>query len=250
MGYCFRVGSKMTVAASDLEDIPGFLKRPQPLIFSYTMLHTYENICPHQAYRRYVKRDIPYASTPAMDYGNRVHEAFELRIGTGKPLPIDFQIWEPFAVPFDGLKAKTELKVAIDRKGYPADYWGKGNANPFIRGKIDTVASKEVSAYIVDWKTGNSKYEDPYELEIGAMMFRAKYPEIVNIKGAYAWLKENRLSKVYDLSDVKGTWDKTHAIVKKIEDDRATGQFEKRKSGLCGWCPCDDCEHHYVVVKK
>jgi len=238
----------MQAAVDDLE-IPGFLKRPQPLIFSYTMLHTYENICPHQCYRRYIKRDIPYVATDAMDYGNKVHAAFEQRIGSGKPLPVDFAQWEPFAVPFDGLKAKTELKVAIDRKGYPADYWGKGNQNPFLRGKIDVVVSKEESAFIQDFKTGGSKYESPFELEVGAMMFRAKYPEITSIKGAYCYVKENRLSQIYDLSNVRATWDKVNSIVTKIEQDRATGEFEKRKSGLCGYCPCTDCENWYEAKK-
>ncbi len=56
--------------------IPAFLDR-RPLVYSYTFLHTYKNVCPHQAYRRYILKDQPYVETAAMKWGNEVHAAFE-----------------------------------------------------------------------------------------------------------------------------------------------------------------------------
>lgn len=227
--------------------IPAALDR-RPLIHTYTNLHTYADICPHQYYRRYITKDFPFVGSPQSEWGNKVHEAFELRIGGGKQLPLEMQQWEQFAKPFEGRDAKCEMKVAITAKAQPCDYWD--NKTVWLRGKLDTTLLNGQAAFIADWKTGNSKYEDPYELAIGAMMLKVRYPDLKLVKGAYVWLKENRQGQVYDLSDFKATWVRTNNIVKSIEDDRAKRVFEKRRSGLCGFCPVEDCENHYVAEKK
>lgn len=233
------------MTSPDPGPIPAFLERPQPIVHTYTMLNTYANVCPHQAYRRYIKKDVPYAATPAMEWGNKVHEAFELRVGAGKSLPTDMQQWDRFARPFDGLGAKTEIKLAIDARAQPCKYFD--NQTAWLRGKVDTAAIQHTGAFMADWKTGSSRYEDPYELEIGALLLVTKYPQVKTVRGAYVWLKEDRMGEVYDLSDVTRTWNKTQSLAGRIQDDRSRGVFEKRKSGLCGWCPVEDCEHHFVA---
>src|ERR1700674_5004538 len=106
-----------------MNDIPEFLKvqnRAKPfaphLVGTFTIINTYRN-CPEQMRRRYITKDLgAFVETPEMKWGNEVHEAFELRIGTGKPLPTTMQQWEQFAVPFDRPKGmvKVEQKLAID----------------------------------------------------------------------------------------------------------------------------------------
>lgn len=221
--------------------IPGFLDRA-PIVGTFTMLNCYANICPHQAYRRFVKKEFPFVSTPEMEWGNKVHTAFEYRVGGGKPLPVDMAQWEPFAAPFDGKGARTEMKVALSPQGQVVDYFEKVNIR--YRCKIDTSLINGERALLADWKTGGSKYENVFELEMQAMHLHAKFPQLKEIKGAYVWLKENRMGKPYDLSDTAGTWRKCETIVGQIEADRRMGAFEKRKGPLCNWCPCVDCEHN------
>ena len=103
---------------------------------------------------------------------------------------------------------------------------------------------------MADWKTGKSNYEDPFELETGAVLVQAKHPAVTQIKGNYVWLKENRAGRMYDLSDTNATFARMKHLMDEIERDRARGWFEKRKSGLCGFCPCSDCEHHFVARPK
>lgn len=226
--------------------IPAFLDRrapkaTKPLIYTYTILNAYKNVCPHQMFRRYIKKDQKYVETPEMRWGNEVHSAFEHRLTANKPLPDNMRQWEGFAAPFAGRDPICEQKLGITAKGKPADYWGD---DCWFRGKADTTVIFGESAVLFDWKTGGSKYEDPFELATGALMLKVHHPELTRVTGCYAWLKENRLGQKYDLSDFKKTWGIMNAIIEQIEQDRARGEFNKKQSGLCGWCSVTDCEHH------
>ena len=232
------VGSRITM--NDPGPIPPFLDRTR-LIHSYSGLSCYENVCPHQYYHTYILKTVPYVETPERKRGNDAHAALDKRISAGVPLPPDMAQWEPFAMSFDGLGAKAELKLAITASGTTVDYWSKQDA--WLRGRVDVAVVNGTSAYILDWKTGNSKYEDKLEIGVYAMLLHAANPQLTSIKGTYAWLKDNRLGQSYDLSDTRTTWNKVNAIVKNIERDRARGEFEKREGPLCGWCDVRSCEH-------
>ena len=223
-------------------DLPKFLDR-RPLIFSYTFLDTYENKCPYLAAQRYIYRTVKYVETPEMKRGNEVHAAFEHRIGSGKPLPDDMRQFEPFAVAFDGKGAKTEQKLAITAEGYSCGYWSD-KPQVWLRGKLDTALMNGTVAYLIDWKTGNPKYEDRFELDVGALLLHAANPQLTKIVGQYAWLRENRLSQPYDLSDTSATWRKVNAIAARIEADKANGTFEKKQSPLCRFCELYTCENN------
>lgn len=227
--------------------IPTFLDR-RPLVYTYTILNAYRNVCPHQMFRRYIARDQQYVETPEMKWGNQVHSAFEFRIGAGKPLPDGMQQWEKFAAPFDpGVRprpntdsVKVEQKLAITKDAQPCDYWAK---DVWLRGKLDLTVIEGERAYMGDWKTGKSSYEDPFELEVGAVLLKLNKKRLTKVVGNYVWLKEDRVGQRYDLSDFRKTWTEITRIAGLIEADKVSGEFEKRKSGLCGWCSVEDCEN-------
>jgi len=231
--------------------IPDFLKvenrgknvaPPQkPFVWGYTNLHTYDDVCPYQFFRTYIKRDIPYVATPEMEFGTRGHEAMERRVATQLPLPEHMRRWEPFAEAFTGLKARCEVKLGVTREGKPTGFFDKDVAG---RGKADVVVLNNTIGAIFDWKFGNSKYEHPFELEIHAMMLKAQMPQLEKITGAYIWLKEDRVGQNYDLSDFNSTWVRVNNIVEKIEDNMFDGRWEKRRGPLCSWCRCFDCENN------
>ncbi len=219
-------------------DIPAFLDR-RPFVGTFTMLSSYKN-CPHQMYRRYIKKDQPYVETPEMKWGNDVHSAFEYRVGYGKPLPENMMQWEVFAKPFDGHKVAVEQKLGISSQGRQTGFWDK---DVWFRGKADAAIISSETAYLADWKTGKSAYEDPFELETNAVLLHAKFPHLKKIVGSYVWLKENRVSQIYDLSDTRQTWGAICKLMAEILAKRDTGDFEAVRSGLCGWCSVSDCEH-------
>lgn len=226
-------------------DIPAFLDR-RPFVGTYTILNTYRN-CPHQMARRYIVKDQPFVETPEMKLGNEIHAAFEHRVGGGKPLPQTMEQWECFAKPFDGSGAVVEQKLGINASGYAVGFW---DGSVWFRGKADIAIVKDDTGYINDWKSGSSKYEDPFELETNAVLLHAKHPHLKKIVGSYTWLKENRVSQIYDLSDTAKTWQTICKLMGEILEKRKTGVFEKIKSGLCGYCSVHDCENHYVAVKR
>lgn len=231
---------------SDNADIPGFLDR-RPLIGTYTMLNNFDNVCPHQTWHRYILKDVPFVETPEMKWGNDVHSAFEYRISGGKPLPATMQRWEPFAAAFSNRGAQVEMKLGISQSGAACEYFAK---DVRFRVKVDLALIGETSAYIADWKTGGSKYEHPYELEIGAMHLHAKYPSLKSIKGRYVWLKEERFGAEYDLSDTLSTWKKANAQLAAMEEARKTDNWPKRKGPLCGYCNVKSCENWYEAKSK
>lgn len=218
--------------------IPPFADR-RPFVGTFTILSTYRN-CPHQMYRRYIVRDQKYEETPEMRWGNDVHSAFEHRIGSRKPLPDAMRQWECFAAPFDGQIAAVEQKLAITTEGKATGYWDK---DTWFRGKNDVSLIQGTTAYLADFKTGKSNYEDPFELETNAMLLHAKNPHLTKIVGSYIWLKENRVGQLYDLSATSTTWEKVNKLMAEIINKRQTGAFEKNRSGLCSWCSVQDCEN-------
>jgi len=225
-------------------DIPPFLDR-RPFVGTYSILSAYKN-CEHQMFRRYIKKDQPFVETPEMKWGNEIHSAFEYRVGGGKPLPQSMEQWETFAKPFDGAGAVVEQKLGINANGYAVGFW---DGSVWFRGKADLAIVKGETAYINDWKSGKSTYEDPFELETNAVLLHAKHPQLKKIVGSYTWLKENRISPLYDLSDTAKTWQTICRLMGEILEKRKSGEFVKTKSGLCGYCSVNDCEHWYVAKK-
>lgn len=220
-------------------ELPAFLDR-RPLIWSFTMLKTYRDICAHQAAERYVYKHIPFTGTAATKRGDDVHKAFERRLGRQcQPLPADMP-WEHFASSFDNRKVHPEIKLGITRDGKATGFFDN---NVYGRGKIDAPIVEGETAYMVDWKSGKPR-EDAFELEIGAVLLKAKFPQLRKIVGRYAWLAENRLGPPYDLTDTARTWDEINRLVALILSDRERGWFDKVEGPLCKWCPVLDCEYN------
>jgi hypothetical protein len=221
--------------------LPAPLARKK-ITWSHTFLHTYADICPHQAWRRFIKRDIPFVATVASERGIRTHKAMQRRI-EGKALPAEFSEFERFALPFDGKSAKAETKLGITMEGkatgfFAEDTWGNGVLDVVLTDGPPT------TAFLADWKTGKSKYESAFELEVHAVLLHAKHPTLTKIVGQYIYLGENLVSHIYDLTDTMKTWKKICSIMLEVEADLKAGHFEKREGPLCSWCSVKDCQYN------
>jgi hypothetical protein len=215
--------------------------KDKPLTFSYSFLQCYDDVCPYQAYRTYIVRDVPYVETPERKIGNAGHEALALRIG-GKPLPADLHHLEPFVAPFDNRSAKAEGKVAITQQGRPTGYFDK---DVWLRGAIDVSVVKDTTGAIFDWKfVKQTRYSKRFELDVHAVLLHARYPHLKTITARYVFINQKELSDPYDCSDTAATWQRINEIVKRIEFDLANRSFEKRKGPLCSWCSVYDCERN------
>jgi len=234
-----------------MPDIPAALDRRvrppaagKPLVYTFSNLKNYRT-CPEQFAQRYVHKSLPFVESDAMKRGNAVHAALEARLGAGKPLPDDMAVWERWAAPFDGRKVHVEQRLAITASGAACDFW---DAAAWLRGKLDLWMASDYHAFLLDWKYKEDlskigQYEDPFELEIGALLLSCNEGQRRKIIGHYCY--ETGLSQPYDLSDVKGTLLKVREIAKDIERDLAAQEWEKKRSGLCkAWCDVLTCEHN------
>lgn len=214
---------------------------------NFTFYNAHDN-CPHKAYRIYVAKDLPKEpATEQMAWGNRVHEGMDSRVGKRAPLPADLAPLEPLALAIEasapvGSRITTEMKLGITAEGKACDFFA---GNVWFRGKADVAIVAQESAAIVDWKTGKPR-EEPWELELHALMLVARFPEIRQVTGFYAWTAEHRIGKPHhvDRQTLGETWEDTHRRRQQMEESLRTGFWPKRQNGLCGWCPVSDCEFY------
>jgi hypothetical protein len=208
-------------------------------IASYSFLNTWST-CAHQAARRYIIKDLPKEpESPEMKWGNEVHKAMEWRLKGEAELTLEMP-YEPFAAALDGRGVKPEQMLGITSGGKPVDFW---DGSTWLRGKLDAPVVDGPTALLLDWKTGKVR-EDPYELEIGALLLQAKHPKIKTIVGRYVWLKENRLGETHDCSDTQRTFNFVHDTMDEVEHAIKMEKFDKTPGPLCGWCPVTDCSHN------
>lgn len=208
------------------------------MIWSFSFLNCFLN-CPHDAYHRYVLKDVPYVETPQMRLGNEVHTAMEQRL-KGKSLPKEHERYEFFMKPLERYEGiEPEMKLGITAKGEPCSFFAK---DVWGRGKIDVPIVVGDSAVLLDWKTGKV-WEDPFELQVQAVLLKAHRPTVQRFTGSYVWLAESRVGVTYTLDPIV-TWDRICEIMDEVGHREKMGVWEKKPGKLCAWCPVKSCEHN------
>ena len=205
-------------------------------IHTHTNLSTYER-CPKQYFHRYVAKDIKFEETEASRWGNRVHKALELRL-KGEPLPAELAYLEKWPVAFRS-PVQAELKLGMTYEGKATGFFDTGC---WLRGVVDVLTTSPPSAFIADWKTGK-RYEKPEELQVHALLVRANYPEIVYVRGAYVWLKDDQLGKVHDLHEAAVYMQRARDTARSIEASAAANQWPANENALCPWCSVQTCKY-------
>ena len=193
--------------------------------------------CPRQAFHRYVAKDLPKETSPALDWGIAVHEALEAHVRDYVPLPEGMERYEPRAAALP-LGSQVERKLGIRFNGSPCDFFA---TDVWGRGKLDISVVNGPHAVIIDWKTGKVR-EDPDELEVFAVLLDAHHPGIIGIMGFYVWLATSKIGKIHDLSDtvvklaqIRGRWER-------VQKAHRTDHWPPQQSPLCGWCSVYSCE--------
>lgn len=214
-------------------------------VLTYTLLDNFIN-CPHKAFRRYILKDMPFVSTPAMEVGKWVHKELEHRISRGTALDpmlpgktqADVMCSQLDAMP-DNVPVRVEyyLGMKIDGTACQTD-----NKDCWFRGKADVAVLAKDGCWLIDWKTGNVR-EDPFELECQAMLVAANHPQITQFVGEYFWLKEGKCGMRYTLNP-KLTHGTVNKYYKEMLQYYADQEWPKRKNPLCRWCDVKDCEHN------
>lgn len=215
--------------------------------WSYSSIKTFDQ-CPKKYYHLKVVKDVRDTPGEAADYGTAVHEAAELFVKDGTPIPEKFGYMKPIVdslVAIEGDK-HTELKLGVRKTptGYaPCSFFDK---DVWWRGIVDLVIINGNTAYMVDYKTGkNAKYADTKQLDLMAGALFVHYPDLKTIKSALAYVVSNEFIKKVHVAEQRDEYLTVFADeLDRLEHAQLSGVWNPKSSPLCGWCPVVECEHH------
>ena len=213
--------------------------------WSHSSLKDYEG-CPRRYHEVKVLKNYPFKDTDATLYGKELHTAAELYIKEGTPLPPQFAFIKDT---LDALKAKPGRKLCEHEMGVTKDLkpckfmdkevWVRGIADLLI------IDDENLTARVVDYKSGNNKYPDREQLKLMALMVFAHFPHIRRVSGALLFVVKEDIAKAsFMVGEAEEHWWDYRERVARIEQAHETGVWNPKPTPLCGWCPVSSCEHN------
>ena len=215
--------------------------------WSYSSLKKFKT-CPKQyaevkIYKNF--QEPPF--TEATLYGTSFHEAAEVYVRDGTPLPEAFNYVKPH---LDTLRSIPGQKLCEHRMGLTAalepcafdaeDVWCRGVADLLI------VNEERGTARVVDYKTGKSaKYADTAQLELMALMVFKHFPAVRKVRGGLLFVVANYFKSAdYDKEQQKVYWRQWMQDVNRLETAMKTEVWNPNPSGLCRrHCVVESCPH-------
>jgi hypothetical protein len=213
--------------------------------WSHSALKKYEQ-CPRQYYETTVLKNYPFKDTDATIYGKELHTAAELYIKEGTPLPPQFAFLQGT---LDALMAKPGRKLCEHQMGVTKDLKPCGfmDKEVWVRGIADLliIDDENLTARVVDYKSGNNKYPDREQLKLMALMVFAHFPHIRRVSGALLFVVKEDIAKAsFMVGEAEEHWWDYRERVARIEQAHETGVWNPKPTPLCGWCPVTTCEHN------
>lgn len=213
--------------------------------WSHSALKQYE-LCPRQYHVVKVLKQFPFTDTQATLYGKEMHSAAEFYIKDDTPLPPQFAFVKDM---LDALKAKPGRKLCEHEMGVTADLRPCGfmAEDVWVRGIADLliIDDDNLTARVVDYKTGNNKYPDREQLRLMALMVFVHFPHIRKVSGGLLFVVKNDLVKASFLrGEAEEYWWDYRQRVARIEKAHETGVWNPKPTPLCGWCVVKTCEYN------
>jgi len=203
--------------------------------------------CPRRYHEVKVLNNFPFQETEATNYGKQFHTAAEFYIKDGTPLPPEFEYAKDM---LDALIAKPgrklcEYEMGLTRDLQPCDFNDK---NRWVRGIADLliIDDENLTARVVDYKTGNNKYPDRDQLKLMSLMVFKHFPHIRKINSALLFVVKNDMVKhSMTVDEADAEWWNYRERVAKLEACVASGVWNPKSSGLCrAHCPVITCEYN------
>jgi len=210
--------------------------------WSHSALKDFEG-CAKRYHEVKVLKRFPFTDTKHTIYGKDVHKAIEDYGRDGTPMPPEFMLFKPVV---DALLAKPgrklfEHEMALTKDLRPCDFkddsrWVRGIADLLI------VDDDNLTARVVDWKTGNDKYPDRDQLTLMSLMVFAHFPHIRSVSSALFFIVKGSMVKhKMSREDAEAAWWDYRERVAKLEAAHEFDVWNPSQSPLCGWCPVKDC---------
>ena len=211
--------------------------------WSHSALKDFEG-CPRRYHEVKVLNNYPFQETEATYYGKEFHSAAEHYIKDGTPLPSQFEYAKDT---LDALLSKPgrklcEYEMGLTKDLLPCSFHDK---NRWVRGIADLliIDDDNLTARVVDYKTGNNKYPDTDQLKLMSLMVFKHFPHIRKVSSALLFVVKNDMVKAsMAVDEVDAGWWEYRERVARLEQCFASGVWNPKSSGLCPWCPVKTCE--------
>jgi hypothetical protein len=134
--------------------------------WSYSSIKTFDQ-CPKKYFHLKVVKDVKDDPGEAAVYGTAVHEAAELFVKDGTPIPEKFAYMRPIVEPLAAKPGEklTEVKLGVKKTDTGFEACGFFDKDVWYRGIVDLAIIDGDRAWMVDYKTGkNAKYADLKQL--------------------------------------------------------------------------------------
>lgn len=210
--------------------------------WSHSGLKDFEG-CARRYHEVKILKNYPFVETTHTIYGKDVHKAIEDYGKLGTPIPEKYAQFKPTV---DAILAKPGRKLFEHEMGVTRDLQpcAFNSPNRWVRGIADLliIDDDNLSAKVVDWKTGNDKYPDRDQLVLMSLMVFVHFPHIRQVKSALFFLvKESMTAHSMLRGEAEEAWWRYRERVAKLEAAHDTDVWNPSQSPLCGWCPVTTC---------
>ena len=220
----------------------------KPLIYSFSFLDCYHNVCPRQAWEKYVAKTVKYVPQVSAD-GVDAHKALEDRLKRDVPLPPPLANAEPVCASLKkpGLKLAIEVKMGCTVDWRPAPFFENNDPQspaPRFRGvpDVNAYAPAAGAAVLVDWKP--KAKNNWLQHAINASLVFANYDTVRSITAFNVIYKTGGLGERHSFS--RDTLAETHAVIRRLADEidaaGRSARWPERQGPLCAWCAVEACQ--------
>jgi hypothetical protein len=213
--------------------------------WSHSALKDYEG-CARRYHEVKVLKKYPFTDTTATIYGKEMHKSIEDFIKDGTPLLPQFSFIQPVidaAMSKPGRKY-AEYEMALTKDLRPCNF---DSPDRWVRGIADLVIVNDdnLTAHVMDWKTGSNKYPDKDQLRLMSLMVFAYFPHIRKVKSALLFLlKDSMVPHSMAREEAEAEWWVYRERTAKLEASYANNVWNPTRTPLCGWCPVKDCAYN------
>lgn len=215
----------------------------QKITWSHSSLKDFEG-CARRYHEVKVLKNYPFQETEQTRYGKDLHKAAEDYVKDGTPIPKQFEFVKPT---IDALLAKPGRKLPEHEMGLTIELLPCGfkDENVWVRGIADLLIVDDdgLTAWIVDYKTGNNRYPDTDQLKLMSLMTFAHFPHIREIKSALLFVVKDTIVKHRMIfEETEKEWWEYKQRVSKLSSAFEHDVWNPTQTPLCGWCPVKGCE--------
>lgn len=213
------------------------------LKWSHSSLKDFEG-CARRYHEVKVLKKYPFQETEQIKYGKELHLAAENYVRDGTPVPEQFAFMVPV---LEALMSKPgrklpEHEMALTDNLRPCEF---NSSDVWVRGIADLliIDDDNLTAWVVDYKTGNNKYPDTDQLALMSLMVFAHFPHIRQVNSALLFVvKESMVKYKMSVDEVAANWQRYRERVAKLAACFDHNVWNPTQTPLCNWCPVKGCE--------